>query len=264
VVRGRLPHVHRTLVIAVAALLLALVVVVAVVVVAGTNDPPARIGVERTNHAAGATPPATTPATSPPTTSAPPTPPTTSAPPATTVPPRTGEIATLPIADPHPEGYVRDEFGAGWIDADHDCQDTRAEVLVLESRTAVTFTTPADCTVAAGEWIDPWSGTVTTSARALDVDHTVPLANAWRSGAWAWTPAQRLAYANDVADAGHLIAIPLGENRSKGDDGPEGWRPPARSSWCAYAQTWTSIKAKWGLSATPAEWAALQEMAATC
>ena len=251
-VRGRVAHANRTVVTAVVtAALLALVLVIVVAIAANDGSP--RVSVERTRRGAGAEPPSATLRTTPTTALAP-----------TTAAPRTGEIATLAIADAHPEGYERDQFGAGWTDADGDCQDTRAEVLVLESRTVVTFTTPASCTVAGGEWIDPWSGTVTTSARALDVDHTVPLANAWRSGAWAWTAAQRVAYANDLADAGHLIAIPLGENRSKGDDGPEGWRPPARASWCAYAQTWTSIKARWGLSATPAEWAALLEMAATC
>lgn len=181
----------------------------------------------------------------------------------TTTAPAVGEIVTLRIADAHTEGYDRDLFG-DWIDADRDCQDTRAEVLALESRVTVTYTTAAACSVSAGEWLDPWSGAVSTSARALDVDHTVPLANAWRSGAWAWTPEQRAAFANDLADTGHLIAIPAGENRSKSDQGPEDWRPPSASSWCAYAQLWTSIKARWDLTATPAEWSALQQMAATC
>ncbi len=162
------------------------------------------------------------------------------------------------IADPHPAGYDRDLFGSsGWIDADHDCQDTRAEVLLAETRNAATFTSASNCTVLTGDWIDPWSGAENTTARALDVDHTVPLANAWRSGAWAWTPQQRLDYANDLADADHLIAIPLGENRSKGDDGPDAWKPPSQNAWCRYAQRWTAIKAKWGLSATASEWNAI-------
>lgn len=178
-------------------------------------------------------------------------------------PPLPGGITQLTVADPHPDGYDRDLFG-GWIDIDHDCQNTRAEVLIAESQTPVTFTTASSCTVATGEWVDPWSGTVTTSASALDVDHTVPLANAWRSGAWAWSEEQRVEYANDLADEGHLIAIPLGENRSKGDDGPEDWKPPDPATWCHYVQVWTAIKARWNLSASPAEWDAILQMANTC
>jgi uncharacterized protein DUF1524 len=174
-----------------------------------------------------------------------------------------GGITQLVVAAPHLDGYDRDLFG-DWDDVDHDCQNTRAEVLIAESQVPVTFTTASSCTVTTGRWLDPWSGEVNTSAAVVDVDHTVALANAWRSGAWAWTPDQRAAYANDVADDAHLIAIPAGENHSKGDAGPEAWRPPAPSSWCAYARAWTAIKAKWRLTATPAEWSAILEMAATC
>lgn len=173
-------------------------------------------------------------------------------------------LAALRIATAdadHP--YDRDRFG-GWIDGDGDCQNTRAEVLAAESLDPPTFTTAERCTVAAGRWIDPWSGRVDTDASRLDVDHTVPLANAWRSGAWAWSDAERRAYANDLDDADHLVAIPLGENRAKADGGPEAWRPPDRSSWCRYARTWAQIKARWQLTATQAEWDALVAMTAAC
>ena len=138
------------------------------------------------------------------------------------------------------------------------------EVLIAESRVVVAFTSPTDCTVASGDWLDPWSGAQLTSARALDIDHTVPLANAWRSGVWAWTTEQRRAYANDLTDVDHLVAMALGENRSKGDGGPEGWKPPNPVSWCEYARDWTAIKARWNLTASPAEWSALLAMSATC
>ena len=174
-----------------------------------------------------------------------------------------GGIPQLTVADPQPAGYDRDHFG-DWIDADGDCQNTRAEVLIAESQVPVTFTSASGCTVASGHWTDPWSGTVNTAASALDVDHTVPLANAWRSGAWAWSPQQRIDFANDLSHPEHLIGIPLGENRSKGDDGPEGWKPPDPGSWCAYAQAWTAIKARWGLTASADEWAAVLDMASTC
>jgi hypothetical protein len=174
-----------------------------------------------------------------------------------------GGITQLVIAAPHLEGYDRDLFG-GEGDVDRDCQNTRAEVLIAESRVPVTFTSSASCIVATGEWMDPWSGAIATSALALEVDHTVALANAWRSGAWAWTNERRFAFANDLTHNGHLIAIPSAENQAKADDGPDGWRPPLRTSWCAYARLWTAIKARWNLTATPAEWSAILEMAATC
>lgn len=164
----------------------------------------------------------------------------------------------------HESSYVRKKFGATWIDADKNCRNTRAEVLIAESQDPVTFKDQRECTVKAGLWFDPWSKRSETTAGSLDVDHTVPLANAWRSGAWRWSDAERLDYANDLQDEGHLIAILLGVNRQKGDSGPEEWKPPVESTWCDYALTWDHIKARWNLTATSEEWDALNDMAATC
>jgi len=131
--------------------------------------------------------------------------------------------------------YVRAYFGDGWIDADHDCQDTRAEVLISESTAPVTFTTSSNCTVATGRWVDPWSGAVVTSATQVQIDHDVPLAEAWRSGAWAWTTAQRIAYANDLSYPWHLNAVTNSQNTSKSDSDPAHWKPPLQSTWCLYS-----------------------------
>lgn len=174
-----------------------------------------------------------------------------------------GPLTPLVIAPAQNQGYDRDLFG-DWIDADRDCQNTRAEVLIEESAVPVTFTTAGSCTVATGQWVDPWTGVSTTTARDFDVDHTVPLANAWRSGAWAWTAEQRVTFANDLSYGAHLIAMDASANRSKGDRGPEGWRPPRHETWCLYAIVWTEIKGRWNLTATEAEWDALVEMASTC
>ena len=118
--------------------------------------------------------------------------------------------------------------------------------------------------MATGEWLDPFTGDILTSARDLDVDHMVPLSNAHRSGAWAWDDARRRAYANDLSYANHLIAVTNSVNRAKSDQGPERWKPPDESYWCQYARDWANIKAAWGLSATQAEWDALLSMTATC
>ena len=159
--------------------------------------------------------------------------------------------------------YDRDDW-RHWVDDDRDCQNARHETLVEESRIAVTFTNEDRCSVATGEWLDPFTGDILTSARDLDVDHMVPLSNAHRSGAWAWDDARRRAFANDLSYANHLIAVTNSVNRSKSDQGPERWKPPDESYWCQYAIDWATIKADWGLSATPPEWDALLAMAATC
>ena len=182
---------------------------------------------------------------------------------AATALPRT-KLTPLAIAAPsHQSTYSRTTDFGGWASQGH-CQNTRTVLLIRTSTAPVTFTTSSHCTVKTGRWTDPWSGVTTTVAHDFDVDHTVPLANAWRYGAWHWAKAQRVAYANDLVDPKHLVAIALGENRSKGDGGPESWKPPKRSAWCTYARTWDRIKAKWHLSATKAEWSALVAMAATC
>jgi len=170
------------------------------------------------------------------------------------------DLAALVVAEPHHAGYDRDLFGGGWVDVDGDCQDTRAEVLIDESVVA----TSGGCSVASGEWHDPWTGEVFTVARQLDVDHTVPLANAWRSGAWSWPGSQRITFANDLSSPDHLVAMSASANRSKGDGGPEEWRPPVRASWCRYATAWVDIKVRWELTVTQPEFGALEEMVATC
>jgi hypothetical protein len=173
-------------------------------------------------------------------------------------------LLTLTIAPQTHQGtYSRTADFGGWIDVS-GCQNTRATLLIHESQAPVAFTSSRDCTVKSGRWVDPWSGIASDLASAFQIDHTVPLGNAWASGAWSWSHDQRVAYANDLADADHLVPIVAHENESKGDDGPDAWRPPSRSAWCRYAMSWDHIKAKWHLTATVAEWSALIDMMSTC
>ena len=155
--------------------------------------------------------------------------------------------------------YNRAEWDS-WIDADGDCQDTRQEVLIEESLIAVTLDTRG-CRVIAGLWRDEYTSLVYVDPADLDIDHRVPLANAHRSGGWSWSESRKRAYANDLTDPDHLIAVSASANRSKGDRGPEAWKPPLRQGWCHYATTWLAVKQRWMLSiAVNGEEQALQDM----
>lgn len=169
-------------------------------------------------------------------------------------------IADIPVVT---LTYNRDDW-PHWMDADGDCQDTRAEVLIEESQMPVLFREFGRCTVDSGMWISSYTGAVNTKASELDIDHLVPLANAHRSGGWRWSVADKARFANDLSDPDHLSSVPASVNRSKGDQGPESWRPTNRTAWCRYARAWIRIKRAWALSATTQEWSALQLMLATC
>lgn len=152
-----------------------------------------------------------------------------------------------------------------WIDEDGDCQNTRAEVLIRDDDDGlVEFSETNPCRVVRGTWVDPYTGATFNDATQLDVDHVVPLKNAHESGAWAWTRERRRAYANYLLDRNHLLAVKASENRSKGANGPETYRPPLVSYQCEYAQIWIKIKKDWELHVGEDEGVALEEMLATC
>jgi len=168
-------------------------------------------------------------------------------------------LARLQIGPWHSmRGYSRDRF-RHWIDDGRGC-NTRELVLRREGRQV---RTTASCAAVAGRWMSPYDGERVSSPRRLDVDHLVPLANAWRSGADRWTDAQRERFANDLRDP-ELVAVTLQTNRAKGDQGPEAWRPPLRSVWCSYAVDWIAVKSAYRLTVTAAERSALQDMLGHC
>ena len=147
--------------------------------------------------------------------------------------------------------YERSLYGH-WVDADGDCQDTRQEVLIAESARPVTLDLRG-CRVLSGLWNDPFTGREFVDPRQLDIDHFIPLAEAHRSGAHAWTAAKRRQFANDLANAHTLVAVWASANRSKGDRDPASWMPPDTTYHCEYLRVWVGLKEYWGLSQNASE-----------
>jgi len=171
----------------------------------------------------------------------------------------TQQLGTLTVASwSAMTGYSRDKF-KHWISQGNGC-DTRDVVL---KRDGTGVQTGADCKIGSGTWVSAYDGKTITDPQAMDIDHMVPLANAWRTGASSWTDDQRSAFANDLSRP-QLLAVSLSSNRSKGDQDPSQWKPPNTSYWCDYAQRWVAVKAYWKLSVTTAEKSALTAMLGTC
>ncbi|MFI6816051.1 DUF1524 domain-containing protein [Nonomuraea sp. NPDC050328] len=120
------------------------------------------------------------------------------------------------------------------------------------------------CRLIGGSWYSYYDDTTVYDAAGLDADHLVPLAEAYDSGAHAWTPARREEYANDLDDSWHLVAVTARSNRSKADQDPATWQPPHETARCRYAAEWTAIKIRWELTIDPAEQQALTDLGTAC
>jgi hypothetical protein len=159
------------------------------------------------------------------------------------------------------ENYMRKLHFGRWINdpTDDTCMNTRAKVLVRESSAPVTYRGTKTCVVENGRWYDNYTDAEIGSSRQIQIDHLVPLKNAYLAGAWTWDYKTRCLYANYMGLRDHLIAAEAHENMSKGDRGPEGYLPPNESYRCEYMRNWLTVKTIWGLSLTSAEAQAIHD-----
>ncbi|MFI6134132.1 HNH endonuclease family protein [Micromonospora sp. NPDC051141] len=155
------------------------------------------------------------------------------------------------------KGYSRSRF-PHWRDTGKNC-DVRDTVLQRDGENIKL----SGCNVVGGRWESAYDGVVLTDPSDVDIDHIVPLANAWRSGADEWDDSKRGDFANDQTRP-QLIAVSLRSNRAKGDQDPSQWKPANRSYWCQYAADWVTVKHYWRLTVTSAEKAALTDMLEGC
>ena len=168
-------------------------------------------------------------------------------------------ISDLPSAGEVRTGYSRDEF-KHWVDADGDGCSTRNEVLISEADDPVSV--GSGCSLSGGRWFSYYDQVSWTSPSDIDIDHMVPLAEAWDSGARSWSDGVRQAYANDLGDSRSLVGVTDSVNQAKGDQDPSEWMPAHER--CRYLREWVAVKHRWRLTVDGAEKSALASLASGC
>ncbi|MFB7495314.1 HNH endonuclease family protein [Streptomyces sp. NPDC056161] len=167
-------------------------------------------------------------------------------------------LAQLTVATENRTGYDRDLF-PHWITISGAC-NTRETVLKRDGSNVVT---DSSCAATSGSWYSQYDGATWTAASDLDIDHLVPLAEAWDSGASKWTTAQRQAFANDLTRP-QLIAVTDNVNQAKGDQDPATWVPSRTAYRCTYVRAWVQVKYYYNLSVDSAEKSALTNYLSGC
>ncbi len=112
--------------------------------------------------------------------------------------------------------YVRSEWLSSWPDADGDCQNLRAEILIEQSLIPVA-TNRNGCLVLGGRWIGAYTGRMFRFANEVDIEHIVALSEAHRLGGAEWSREKKREFATDPLN---LLVVGLSQNRSKGDRSP--------------------------------------------
>ncbi|MEU7592605.1 HNH endonuclease family protein [Streptomyces sp. NPDC039022] len=171
---------------------------------------------------------------------------------------------------PNVPDYDRKKFQetdtAAWKTWPPENCTTRDKTLVYYGKNIKHTNKKNPCEVTSGRWGNPYGGpdAKISYTKDADVDHIVPLKNAWQSGAKEWTKQKRVTFANDMTEP-QLLVVHKKDNTAKGAKGPEAWKPHI-SYQCTYAKAWVRVKSHYTLTVTTAERTALEGMlnAKTC
>ncbi|MCD4550115.1 MULTISPECIES: HNH endonuclease family protein [unclassified Schaalia] len=152
--------------------------------------------------------------------------------------------------------YDREAFGARWADIDHNGCDTRNDILSRDLSQVTYKKGTKNCVVLSGKLQDPYTGQLidfergNETSKKIQIDHIVPLANAWASGAWEWDEATREKFANDPEN---LLAVDGPANQEKSAKTADEWLPKNKDFHCDYVKRQVKVKYAWKLSVTNAE-----------
>lgn len=166
-------------------------------------------------------------------------------------------LESIPVKGRAPKtGYSRDEFGPAWADVDRNGCDTRNDILARDLTSEAFKPGTNNCVVTAGTLADKYTGKTINFVRGQDtssevqIDHIVPLSDAWQKGAQQLSAEQRKELANDPLN---LMAADGPTNSAKGDKDAATWLPPNKAFRCAYVARQTAVKARYRLWVTLAE-----------
>lgn len=163
--------------------------------------------------------------------------------------------------------YDRDLFGQRWADVDRNGCDTRNDVLARDLIDVTFKAKTNNCKVRSGTLTDPYDGSIVhfvsgqNTSVLVQIDHVVPLAWAWHHGAYAWTDAERLEFANDPTN---LRATSEAMNQSKKASGPGSWLPPDKTLQCRYAIEWVTVLSEYDLSINTSDRDATRRVLNSC
>jgi|688.fasta_scaffold222988_1 hypothetical protein len=158
--------------------------------------------------------------------------------------------------------YERNSQFGNFLTGNDDRCSTRIEVLLQERISGKTF--GKDSCQVAGIWNSPYDDRTTWDASDLEIDHQVPLKEAWDSGATEWSDVRRQAFMNDLAFWGSLTAVSNSVNESKRADEPGQWMPPNSDFRCRYLALWVAVKWRWDLSVDESELVVLTDQLKQC
>ncbi|MFD3514033.1 HNH endonuclease family protein [Streptomyces sp. NPDC058657] len=168
-------------------------------------------------------------------------------------------LAALTVrAEGSSDGYSREKF-PHWSTQSGAC-NTREVVLKRDGKNVEQ---DSACAAVRGSWFSEFDGATWTAASDVDIDHMVPLSEAWRSGARDWTTTARQSFANDLTRP-QLIAVTDNVNQEKGDKDPAEWLPPRTAYTCTYVRMWVHVKHHWKLTVDQAEKTALTGVLNNC
>ncbi|GAA3596557.1 hypothetical protein GCM10022419_094730 [Nonomuraea rosea] len=178
------------------------------------------------------------------------------------------KLAKLSVKGRAPKtGFDRDEFGSAWSDVDHNGCDTRNDILKRDLDNEKFKSGTHDCIVLSGTLKDPYSGKTIDFKRgqdtstAVQIDHLIPLSDAWQKGAQQWSATKRKEFANDPLN---LMAVDGPLNGQKSDSDAATWLPPRKAYRCTYIARQIDVKAKYEVWVTSAEKDAMKTILDGC